>query len=163
MNKFLTVICLSMLATPVMFAASQKPAPPVPANTKPTEQTPAAETKNKPSGESSGITVKNKSAFEVEAGTRNPFWPIGFKPKARIGGAGDSEGAVPPSAFLVSTITLDTATHFAIINGKTMFEGQQFGLQIAGQIYQVTVKRIEDGRVILGRHDEEIIVPLRRK
>jgi hypothetical protein len=163
MNKFLAIICLSVLATPVMFATDEKAAPPARAKTKSTQQTPAPETKNKPSGESSGITVKNKSSFEVEAGTRNPFWPIGFKPTARIGGSGDSEGEVPPSAFLVSTITLDTATRFAIINGKTMFEGQQFGLQIGARIYQVTVKRIEDGRVILGRHDEEIVVPLHRK
>jgi hypothetical protein len=63
----------------------------------------------------------------------------------------------------VSTITVDGATKFAIINGKTMSEGQQFGLQVGTQIYQVTVKRIEDGRVIIGRRDEEIVVPLRRK
>ena len=41
--------------------------------------------------------------------------------------------------------------------------GQQFGLQLGNQTYQVTVKSIEDGRVILARHDQEIVVPLRRK
>src|SRR5262249_52895884 len=102
MNKFLTIICLSLLSAPIMFADNEEAAP-------------TARTKNKSSEESSKITVKNKSSFEAEAGTRNPFWPIGFKPKARIGGSGDSEGEVPPTAFLVSTITLDTATHFAII------------------------------------------------
>jgi hypothetical protein len=70
---------------------------------------------------------------------------------------------VPAGAFLVSTITVDGATHFAIINGKSMNEGQQFGLQVGTQVYQVFVKRIEDGRVILGRGEEEIVVPLRRK
>ncbi|HXY60767.1 MAG TPA: hypothetical protein VEH26_04080 [Chthoniobacterales bacterium] len=163
MNKFLTIICLSILSAPVMFAANEEAAPPARIKTKSTEHPAAAETKNKSPEESSKITVKNKSSFEAEAGTRNPFWPIGFKPKARIGGSGDSEGEVPPTAFLVSTITLDTVTHFAIINGKTMVEGQQFGLQVGSQIYQVTVKRIEDGKVILSRHDEEIVVPLRRK
>jgi len=69
----------------------------------------------------------------------------------------------PPGAFLVTTITFDGATNFAIINGKSMSEGQQFGLQVGTQVYQVTVKRIEDGRVILERRDEEIVVPLRRK
>jgi hypothetical protein len=44
-----------------------------------------------------------------------------------------------------------------------MMEGQQFGLQLGAQTYQITVKHIEDGRVILGRRDQEIIVPLRRK
>jgi hypothetical protein len=36
-------------------------------------------------------------------------------------------------------------------------------LQLGNQTYQLTVKSIEDGRVILGRRDMEIVVPLRRK
>src|SRR6266403_4099235 len=115
--------------------------------------------------ESARVAIKNKSSFNLDARTRNPFSPIGWKPTGRVasGSGGTSQGEVPPGAFVVSTITLDGATHFAIINGKSMQEGQQFGLQIGTQIYQVTVKRIEDGRVILGRRDEEIVVPLRRK
>jgi hypothetical protein len=109
------------------------------------------------------ITVKNKSSFATDAGSRSPFWPISWKPTGRVAGGGTDQGEVPPGAFLVSTITVDGATKFAIINGKSMSEGQQFGLQIGTQVYQVTVKRIEDGRVILARHDEEIVVPLRRK
>jgi hypothetical protein len=109
------------------------------------------------------ITVKNKSAFNVDTNIRNPFWPIGWKPTGKVASGGTDQGEVPAGAFLVSTITLDGGTRFAIINGKPMQEGQQFGLQIGTQVYQVTVKRIEDGRVILGRRDEEIVVPLRRK
>jgi hypothetical protein len=115
------------------------------------------------------IAIKNKSSFNLDAGTRNPFSPIGWKPTGRVasgsgsGSGGTSQGEVPPGAFVVSTITLDGATHFAIINGKSIGEGQQFGLQVGAQIYQVTVKRIEDGRVILTRNNEEIVVPLRRK
>ena len=162
MNKLVTTVCLSILAAPVIFAAGEKPAP-SPAKTKPADSTTAADTKAKLPEDPVAIVVKTKSSFEIDAAMRNPFWPIGFKPKARIGGAGDAGGQVPPSAFLVSSITLDTGTHFAIINGKTMVEGQQFGLQVGTQIYQVSVKRIEDGRVILSHHDEEIVVPLRRK
>jgi hypothetical protein len=163
MNKLVAIVCLSILAAPVMLAAGEKPAP-SPIKTKPADQpTAAADTKSKPSEDPIAIVVKNKSSFEVDAAMRNPFWPIGFKPKARIGGAGDAEGQVPSSAFLVSSITFDTGTHFAIINGKIMVEGQQFGLQVGTQIYQVSVKRIEDGRVVLSHHDEEIVVPLRRK
>ena len=100
----------------------------------------------------------------MDAGSRNPFWPIGWKPAARLSGSSvDQGGDIPVTAFLVTSITLDQGTHFAIINGKTMKEGQQFGLLLGTQTYQVVVKRIEDGRVILGRHDEEIVVPLRRK
>lgn len=164
MSKFLTTAFLLIFTATVMFGADEKAVPaPAPLKTKPAEQTPAAEAKAKPAEEPVAVTFKNKSSFQADAGMRNPFWPINFKPKTRIGGAGDADGEVPPSAFLLSTITLDPAAHFAIINGKTMFEGQQFGLQIGTQIYQVTVKRIEDGRVILSRHDEEIVVPLRRK
>ena len=97
--------------------------------------------------------------------SRSPFWPIGWKPVAKIStGQGDQAGPeIPQSAFAVSSITLGAGGHFAIINGKIMEEGQQFGLQLGSQTYQITVKAIEDGRVILGRRDQEIIVPLRRK
>jgi hypothetical protein len=111
------------------------------------------------------IAVKNRSSFNLHAGTRNPFWPINWRPTGKVAGGsgGTDQGEVPPGAFVVSTITVDGGTHFAIINGKSMQEGQQFGLQIGTQIYQVMVKRIEDGQVVLTRHDEEIVVPLRRK
>jgi hypothetical protein len=136
MNKFLSLICMSILAASALLVAGE-PAP---------------------------IALKNKSSFHVDAGTRSPFWPITWKPTGKVAGSGGTDqGEVPVGAFLVSTITFDGATRFAIINGKSMQEGQQFGLQVGTQVYQVMVKRIEDGRVILGRHDEEIVVPLRRK
>ena len=111
------------------------------------------------------VEIKNKSAFAVEDASRSPFWPIGWKPSAKIsGGSADNAGGdLPPTAFVVSTITLEANARFAIINGKAMVEGQQFGLHLGTQTYQLTVKRIEDGRVILGRRDQEIVVPLRRK
>ena len=155
---------MSIFAASFLLAAAEKAAPAALKN-KPDEQPPPAEVK-KPIEDATPISVKNKSSFNVDAATRSPFWPISWKPAARVANAneaGGDQGDVPPGAFLVSTITLDGATHFAIINGKSMQEGQQFGLQIGTQIYQVTVKRIEDGRVILGRRDQEIIVPLRRK
>ena len=43
-----------------------------------------------------------------------------------------------------------------------MTEGQVFGLQKGNQTYQITVKAIEDGQVILLRRDQEIAVPLHR-
>ena len=162
MNRIFAFISVLMLSAPILRGADEKSAP-VPPKSKPAQETAPADAKNKPSEESAPITVKNKSSFNLDAATRNPFWPIGFRPKGHIAGAGDAQGAVPAGAFLVSTITLDGATHFAIINGKSMSEGQQFGLQVGTQVYQVSVKRIEDGRVILGRGEEEIIVPLRRK
>jgi hypothetical protein len=113
------------------------------------------------------LDFKSKSSFNLESNTRNPFWPIGWKPAAKISGPGGAERAagpdIPLSAFLVSSITVGEGNRFAIVNGKTMQEGQQFGLQLGSQTYQVTVKAIQDGRVVFARRDQEIIVPLRRR
>jgi hypothetical protein len=111
------------------------------------------------------IELKNKSAFNMDASGRNPFWPIGWKPVTRVQNA-TTEHTGPdilPSAFAVTSITLDQGARFAIINGKPMQEGQVFGLQLGNQTYQLTVKKIDDGQVILSRRDQDIIVPLRRK
>jgi hypothetical protein len=113
--------------------------------------------------EAAVIALKNKSTFTMEASGRNPFWPIGWKPVAKISNTEHGSSEIQPAAFVVSSITLDKGARFAIINGKTMQEGQQFALQLGTQTYQLTVKAIEDGRVILARRDQEIIVPLRRK
>jgi len=112
--------------------------------------------------ETAPIELKHKSSFNVEANERNPFWPIGWKPAPKIAKAGAGP-AIPSSSFVVSSITLDPKAHYAIINGRTMSEGQQFGLQLGNQIHQITVKAINDGHVVLLRNDQEIVVPLRRK
>lgn len=109
------------------------------------------------------IDLKTKSSFAMDASGRNPFWPIGWRPVARVQTTEHTGPDILPSAFVLSSITLDKGARFAIINGKPMQEGQQFGLQLGNQTYQLTVKAIEDGRVILARRDQEIIVPLRRK
>lgn len=113
--------------------------------------------------QAAAVELTNKSSFTMETSGRNPFWPIGWKPVARASTNEHSGPEIQPAAFVVSSITVDKGGRFAIINGKAMQVGQQFGLQLGTQTYQLTVKAIEDGRVILSRRDEEIIVPLRRK
>ena len=110
------------------------------------------------------LEIKNKSSFKMQ-GSRNPFWPIGWKP-SNVSTTSDSEHSasdIPESAFLLTSVTIEKGARFAIINGKIIQEGQQFGLQMGTNTYQLTLKTIEDGRVILSRRDQEIIVPLRRK
>jgi hypothetical protein len=111
------------------------------------------------------LEIKNKSSFQMESSGRNPFWPIGFKPTAQMTNLnGQRSGLeIPLSAFLLTSITLEQGTRFAIINGKTMQEGQQFSLRSGTQSYQLKVKSIEDGQVILACADGQILVPLRRK
>ena len=113
-----------------------------------------------------GLEIKNKSSFTME-NNRDPFWPIGWKPAAHLSDSASGEkGAgseISPSAFVVSSITLGKESRFAIINGKIMSEGQQFGLQVGNQTYQITLKQVLDGKVVFARRDQEITVPLRRK
>jgi len=142
MKTILALLTLGALALPVFGAEEATDPPAAPA-----------------------IELKNKSTFAMDGSGRNPFWPIGWKPVARPQ-ANSSEHSGPdilPTAFVVSSITMDQGARYAIINGKVMSEGQAFGLQLGTQTYQLTVKAIEDGRVILARRDQEIIVPLRRK
>jgi hypothetical protein len=70
---------------------------------------------------------------------------------------------IPPSSFALTSVTYDQGTHSAIINGKIMQKREQFGLQMGNQTYQIALKAILDGRVVLQHRVEEIIVPLRRK
>lgn len=117
-----------------------------------------------PAADEPPIELKKKSSFSTD-NARNPFWPIGWKPAPKAAAPTEESAGpeIPESAFIVSSITLDNGTRFAIVNGKPMQEGQMFGLQMGSQTYQLTVKVIEDGRVILDRHGQQIIVPLRRR
>ena len=116
-------------------------------------------------GDATSLEIKNKSSFTMENNSRSPFWPIGWKPTGKVAEPGIEHAGpdIPLTAFVVSSITFDQGARFAIVNGKIMQEGQQFGMQLGNQTYQITVKSIEDGRVILARHDQEIVVRLRRK
>ena|SRR5438552_15298245 len=114
-------------------------------------------------GPAAAIELKNKSSFNLEASGRNPFWPIGWKPVARATTTEHIGPEIQPAAFVLTSITLDHGARFAIINGKALQEGQVFGLQLGNQTYQITVKSIEDGKVVLARRDQDIVVLLRRK
>ena len=127
--------------------------------------TPTAPEAKIPAEAAPGLELKNKSSFVMEENSRNPFWPIGWKPAQKQ--ATNTNEQVGPeiqsSSFTVSSITVDNTGKYAIVNGKVMMEGQVFGLQLGNQTYQITVKAIQDGQVILLRRDQEIPVPLRRR
>jgi hypothetical protein len=110
------------------------------------------------------IELKNKSSFKMDGG-RNPFWPIGWKPSGIATGtdAASAGSDIPATSFVLTSIAIEKNARFAIINGKIIQEGQQFALQMGTSTYQLTLKKITDGSVILGRRDQEIVVPLRRK
>lgn len=110
------------------------------------------------------IELKQQSVFP-DARARNPFWPIGWTKPPAVKGETDAVAApaLNPSSFTLSSVTMGAGPRFAILNGKVVQEGQQIGLQFGSQIYQVTVRAIEDGQVVLTSQGGEIIVPLRRR
>lgn len=155
MKKFAYTLALILAATQLS-GAVEAPAPAAAA-----PPAPAAAASAPPV-----LELKNKSSFALDATSRNPFWPIGWKPATKqAANTAEAVGGpqILPTSFMVSSITVDEGGRFAIINGKAMTEGQVFGLQIGNQTYQITVKAIQDGQVVLMRRDEEIIVPLRRR
>jgi hypothetical protein len=108
------------------------------------------------------IELKHKSSFDA-TDTRDPFWPIGWKKPGPKSASSEPGPDLSPASFSLTSVTMGAGERFAILNGKIMQEGQQFGLQFGNQIYQVTLRSIEDGQVVLLYQDAEIIVPLRRK
>ena len=107
------------------------------------------------------IELKHQSSFDA-AEVRDPFWPIGWKrpgPKSPSGSGPDLSAA----SFSLTSVTMGAGARFAILNGKIIQEGQQFGLQLGKETYAVTLRSIEDGQVVLAYQDAQIIVPLRRK
>ena len=128
--------------------------------------TPPPSAANAPAPETAALELKAKSSFSLDEAGRNPFWPIGWKPAPKVTNQGTSEHVGPEissDVFTVSSITVDSTGRYAIVNGKVMTEGQVFGLQMGNQTYQISVKAIQDGQVVLLRRDQEITVPLRRR
>ncbi len=109
------------------------------------------------------ITLKQKSSFAA-SDVRNPFWPIGWtKPNPKNTTATIATPVITPTSFTLTSVTMGAGARFAILNGKVMQEGQQFGLQMGSQIYQITVQAITDGQVVLAYEGGQVVVPLRRK
>lgn len=108
------------------------------------------------------IELKHKSTFDATE-ARDPFWPIGWKKPGPKSASSEPGPDLSPASFSLTSVTMGAGAKFAILNGKIMQEGQQFGLQFGNQVYQVTLRSIEDGQVVLLYQDAEITVPLRRK
>ena len=121
-----------------------------------------AEQKKTAAKPTQAVELKRKSSFEADD-SHDPFWPIGWKKPGPKTDSTEPGPAISPNAFSLSSVTMGAGGHFAILNGKIMQEGQQFGLQYGNQLYQITLRKVEDGRVVLAYQDSEVIVPLKRK
>jgi hypothetical protein len=105
---------------------------------------------------------KQKSTFAAKE-ARNPFWPIGWvKPNPKNADGNQAPPLISPASFNLTSVTMGSGARFAILNGKIVGEGQQFGLQMGSQVYKVTVQTIRDGEVVLAYEGGEVVVPLHR-
>ncbi|MBS0656910.1 MAG: hypothetical protein JSR82_01525 [Verrucomicrobia bacterium] len=110
-------------------------------------QTPAA-----PSS-AADIKLTNRSSFSREGIRRSPFLPIGHTKKVESV-ATPTFTEIRAEQFKISAILLGNPP-IAIINGKDRGVGDR--IPVGNEA--VTVKRIEDGQVILLHRDREIVVP----
>jgi hypothetical protein len=112
------------------------------------------------------LELKNKSAFSVPAGTRNPFLPIGWKGAPVVTQTVSARHVTPADAFRVSSILIGSPS-LAVINGKTYEEGQMIKLgkvDPKSKVPQARAKvyRITDGAVQIQIDDQMIVAPLKR-
>lgn len=115
-----------------------------------------------------GFKLKNRSSFHAGDTTRNPFWPLGYKPA--VSPDGDTPPAAIPSDlqlkvdnFQVSSILLAGADSLAVINGKEFAQGETRPVQVGTAKLSVHVVSIGDGEVTLVCQNQSLNVPLRRK
>ena len=116
--------------------------------------------------------LKNKSSFSLVAGTRAPFWPIGWV-KRKSGAPVEvvnsgAKLAFDAKNFNVTSILLGPPA-LAVVNGRAYEEGQFLrtprvagAAKSAASAPRIRVYRITDGQVWLQWEDHIINVALKR-
>lgn len=107
--------------------------------------------------------LKNHSAFAGHDAAHNPFWPIGWTKSATSTAAPDqSVATLKADNFIVTTLMLNEPP-LAVINGKSMAEGEVLMMTIDDAKVAVQLAAVQDGQVVLRYRDQTIVVPLRRR
>lgn len=126
---------------------------------------------------SSGLTVQaqtaddlsiiRRSSFDSPAASRDPLLPIGWKKEAPVVLADNgtpvvrtAESYILPSAFIVSSISLDRIP-LAVINGKAYGEGDLMAFNAGGEKIQLQIAAIKDGAVVLSYKAHKVVCPIR--
>jgi hypothetical protein len=153
----LAALAASIFATqnPAAFAQGTAPAAPAPAAAAPAAASAEAA---KPAIEP--YVLKNKSSVSIPAGTRPPYWPIGWRPDSGPAPTQAPKAQVDEDYFKVTSILLGNPT-LALINGRSYGEGQ-FIRMPKGSPMKPRVYRISDGEVIIQVDQQLIHAPLKR-
>jgi hypothetical protein len=145
-------LAVSLATAPFSSAAPQPEAAATPA--------PPAETA-KPATDIEPYELKNKSSVSIPAGTRPPYWPIGWRPNGAPVQAAVPKGPnIDASYFKVTSILIGNPS-LALINGRSYEEGQ-FIRMPRGSTIRPRVFRILDGNVEVQIDTQTLNVPLVR-
>ncbi len=87
-----------------------------------------------------------QSTFAPPEKGRNPFWPIGFTPRAKAAVNEEQLLRIPIEQYKVTSIILDTPS-IAVINGKDYTRGQFLTLSTTTGTVKLLITNIEDGLV----------------
>ena len=113
--------------------------------------------------------LKNRSNFRIDADSRAPFWPIGWK-KPKVAGAAGTTEIIAVEApriqlqaghFSVTSI-LSGNPPLATINGRSFEEGELLPVMYGTERLRVVVRAIRDGAVWLEHEGHQIMVPINR-
>lgn len=165
MKAILSILFAAGLRAPALFAAETLPV---------AEASPTSEVDGKSAP--APYELKKRSSFEVAAGLRPPFWPIGWVKRERNvlpSGAIAPKFVLDARSFTVTSILLGPPA-IAVINGRAYEEGQIIrmarlavpiaapagGMPAGGP--RIRVQRIADGQVWLQGEGQTVSVSLKR-
>ena len=110
--------------------------------------------------------LKNRSSFNITAGTRPPFWPIGWSKDQKTVVVPNAPVAkaflIQPNHFRLTSVLLSNPP-LATINGRAFGEGEFLPVEVGGQPVKVVVRAIRDGGVWLDQSGHQIFVAMPRE
>lgn len=102
------------------------------------------------------------SSFKKPEKGRNPFWPIGYIPRAKTAGSDEQLLRIPIEQYKVTSIILDTPS-IAVINGKDYIRGQFLTMTTTAGTAKLLITNIEDGFVTVQYKSLVGKIPISRK
>ncbi|MEO7932277.1 MAG: hypothetical protein ABIT76_03865 [Chthoniobacterales bacterium] len=161
MKTTFPAICLLALVTVAGAQEVPPPKPSAPVVSEPAHVFPAAAT---PAATPvvNQYRAHTKSTFVPPEKGRNPFWPIGFTPRAKTAVNEEQLLRIPIEQYKVTSIILDTPS-IAVINGKDYTRGQFLPLATTTGTVKLLITNIEDGVVTVQYKALVGKIPISRK
>jgi len=152
-TAFRTALAITMVTAQYAIAAPAPEASAVPATaTEPAKASPATDVEP--------YVLKNKSSVSIPAGTRPPYWPIGWRPDGTTETPLPKQFQIDENYFKVTSILIGNPS-LALVNGRPYEEGQFIRMPKNSPV-RPRVFRITDGQVVIQVDKQMIPVPLKR-